>query len=221
MNSVDSPTTTGPGNPSKRLAILRAGLEVFARDGFARASVEKVADVAAVSTRTVYNHFTDKAGLFAAVVSFSSAAVSEIHIGEIEKHLGSISSRADVEPALLTYGLSMNSSVPPNAPHWRLITQLQADADHVSPELLESWRNSGPLRTRRQMALHLSDLARRGFLDLDDPDIAASHLAALINVSRSDIIDPDPSDERLEDRMRKAITTFLHGYATTAAPDED
>ena len=41
------------------------------------------------------------------------------------------------------------------------------------------------------------------------------------NVSRSDIIDPDPSDERLEDRMRKAITTFLHGYATTAAPDED
>ncbi|MCM1013346.1 TetR/AcrR family transcriptional regulator [Brevibacterium sp. XM4083] len=213
MNSVDHRSATASGIPPKRLAILRAGLEVFARDGFARTSVEKVAEVAAVSTRTVYNHFTDKAGLFAAVVEFSSAAVSEIHIGEIEKHLGTIGSRTEVEPALVSYGLSMHSSVPPNAPHWRLVTQLQAETEHISSELLESWRRSGPLRTRRQIALHLSDLARRGYLELDDPDIAAAHLAALINASRSDILDPDPSAERLEELMRSAIGTFLHGYA--------
>ena len=45
----------------KRRAIIDGALAVFARDGYTRASIDAISAEAGVSTRTVYNHFTDKA----------------------------------------------------------------------------------------------------------------------------------------------------------------
>jgi TetR/AcrR family transcriptional regulator, mexJK operon transcriptional repressor len=59
---------------AKHAAILNAATEVFLREGYARASVDAVADVAGVGKQTVYGHFGDKQQLFLAVVEHAHAA---------------------------------------------------------------------------------------------------------------------------------------------------
>jgi len=63
--------------PDKRRAILRGALNVFAHDGYTRASIDAVAAEAGVSTRTIYNHFSDKAELFQTVIHESAAQVAD------------------------------------------------------------------------------------------------------------------------------------------------
>lgn len=56
----------------KHLAMLEAALEEFARAGFHGASIRAIADIAGLSTRTLYNRYPDKATLFAACLEMSS-----------------------------------------------------------------------------------------------------------------------------------------------------
>lgn len=53
---------------AKRAAILAGATEVFRTEGFDNASMDRIAEVAKVSKRTVYNHFGSKDALFTAVV---------------------------------------------------------------------------------------------------------------------------------------------------------
>ncbi len=50
-----------------RAALVRAGRRVFAKRGFADASLGEIAKAARVTTGAVYHHFADKAALFRAV----------------------------------------------------------------------------------------------------------------------------------------------------------
>lgn len=66
----------------KRSEILQAALEVFAEEGFDNASMDRVAERAGASKRTVYNHFPSKEVLFQAVFARFVAqqqALKEIH----------------------------------------------------------------------------------------------------------------------------------------------
>jgi len=53
----------------KRDAILAGAVKVFTQKGFASASMDRIAEVAGVSKRTVYNHFPSKEILFQAIVA--------------------------------------------------------------------------------------------------------------------------------------------------------
>ncbi|MEM1168982.1 MAG: TetR/AcrR family transcriptional regulator [Cyanobacteria bacterium P01_H01_bin.35] len=48
--------------------ILRGAIPEFLKNGYTRTSMDKVAKAAGVSKQTLYSHFTDKEGLFAALV---------------------------------------------------------------------------------------------------------------------------------------------------------
>lgn len=52
----------------KRATILDAAVTEFRATGFDNTSMDRIAEVAAVSKRTVYNHFSSKEGLFEAMV---------------------------------------------------------------------------------------------------------------------------------------------------------
>src|ERR1700759_3340330 len=82
-------TRRRPGGRSaeKQEAMLRGGLAVFGRDGYTRAAVDAIAREAGVSTRTIYNHYADKAELFAAVIVASADRVAESQIGTIAQYL--------------------------------------------------------------------------------------------------------------------------------------
>ena len=52
----------------KRQAILEGAVKVFIESGYDVSSMDRIAEVAGVSKRTVYNHFQSKESLFQAVV---------------------------------------------------------------------------------------------------------------------------------------------------------
>jgi len=65
----------------KRLAILEAAADQFRSHGFEATSMDKIAAIAGVSKRTVYNHFPSKDELFAETLVqlfHSSAALLEL-----------------------------------------------------------------------------------------------------------------------------------------------
>ncbi|MEM9090140.1 MAG: TetR/AcrR family transcriptional regulator [Cyanobacteria bacterium P01_F01_bin.53] len=53
---------------AKTAAILDGAMQEFLANGYAAASMDRVAQAAGVSKATVYSHFQDKAGLFGALV---------------------------------------------------------------------------------------------------------------------------------------------------------
>ncbi|TPV93010.1 MAG: TetR/AcrR family transcriptional regulator [Myxococcales bacterium FL481] len=52
----------------KRESILDAAVEAFVREGYENASMDRIAELADASKRTVYNHFASKQELFNAVI---------------------------------------------------------------------------------------------------------------------------------------------------------
>ncbi len=58
-----------PPIEKKRAQILEAAVEEFQQRGFVGASMDRIAELANVSKRTVYNHFESKEALFNAIVS--------------------------------------------------------------------------------------------------------------------------------------------------------
>lgn len=70
MSEGVSPPAATPARLTdrKRAAILDAAVEEFATSGFDTTSMDRIAERAGVSKRTVYNHFQSKDALFEAIV---------------------------------------------------------------------------------------------------------------------------------------------------------
>jgi AcrR family transcriptional regulator len=62
---------------ARRREILAAAKSVFFRQGYHLASLDQVAQAAAVTRRTVYDHFGSKEALFAEVIAFASGQFVE------------------------------------------------------------------------------------------------------------------------------------------------
>jgi len=72
---TDSPRTAGQA--ARRLAILDAAKAVFFDEGYQLASMDRIAERAGTTKRTVYGYFPNKEALFAAVVEKGCAHVVE------------------------------------------------------------------------------------------------------------------------------------------------
>src|SRR5688572_415169 len=66
--ALTHPVAGQRGPVSKRSLILDTASRVFAREGFAGASIDMIAAEAGISRQTVYNQIGDKEKVFAAVV---------------------------------------------------------------------------------------------------------------------------------------------------------
>jgi AcrR family transcriptional regulator len=216
--SAGRPGTAGrrpAGQPDKRRAIVAGALTLFARDGYTRASLDAIAAEAGVSNRTIYNHFTDKAELFRTVVQESTRRTADTMIDLVDRHLGRV---VDLEQDLTDFGLAwlgvLSSGL---APHFALVRQVRAEAEHIPPAVLDLWRETGPLRTRHALAERLGALAARDDLEIDDPLRAAGHLMLLVSADNF----TDPADRADPAACRAMVTAgvraFLHGYAPRAA----
>ena len=120
-------TRRRPGGRSveKREAMLRGGLAVFAREGYSRAAIDAIAREAGVSTRTIYNHYADKAELFAAVIVASATRVAEAQIAVLAKHLDG------PDPDLAELARAWATPAPEFADHFALVRQVRAEVLHV------------------------------------------------------------------------------------------
>lgn len=194
----------------KQRDLLDGALRVFARDGYSRASIDALADAAGVSTRTIYNHYADKAGLFRAVILDSATRVAEHEIALADRLLGRI---ADLEQDLIAFGTAWSTPDPATADHFALVRQIHADSAHIDTDTLTAWQEAGPLRVRRALAAHLRTRANVGLLRIDDDNVAALHLIELTAASVAAA--PETSPKHL---VRAGVTAFLAAYENRNTP---
>jgi len=198
------------GLADKRRSILAGALTVFARDGYSRASIDAIAAQAEVSTRTIYNHFGDKAGLFQAVIQESAARAAEAQIAIIDRHLGKI---VDLEADLIEFGEALTSPMSAeHAEHFALVRQINAEAGHIPQAAIDAWQETGPLRVRRALAARLREIAARGLLRIDDAELAALHLMLLISTANPSYPGAPVSDEEITRMVTAGVRAFLHGH---------
>lgn len=194
----------------KQRAVLDSALTIFARDGYTRASIDAIAADAEVSTRTIYNYFQDKAGLFHAVILMSAARFAEAQIAIIDRYLRKVT---DVEADLIAFGEAWVTPIPEYADHVALVRQINAEAGHIPQGTIDAWQEMGPLRVRRELARHLQQLADRGLLRVEAPERAALHFSLLISTLNPSYRGDDPrnNDEQAE-VVAAGVRVFLYGY---------
>ncbi|MFG1683275.1 TetR/AcrR family transcriptional regulator [Nonomuraea sp. NPDC049269] len=199
------------GSPVRRAAIMRAALEAFLQEGFARTSVDTIATKAGVSKRTIYDYYQDKEQLFLSVIQ-EAGATRNAEFGDLlDRTLGQVH---DLEAALLAFGREFAHAVV-RCPERSAITRLMiAEAVHF-PELLDAWRPVGP--AQRELAARLARLGEQGLLDVPDPVVAAEHLEVLVAgvLSNRSLFGAAPLGEgEIERVVIDGVKAFLRAYRT-------
>lgn len=210
MATEETTTRRRRGLPDKRRAILAGALTVFARDGYTRASIDAISAAAGVSTRTIYNHFDDKARLFQTVIRTSATGVAEAQIAIIDRHLGKVT---DLETDLIELGRALATPMTGYADHFALVPQIDAEAGHIPQAALDAWREAGPRRVLLELAGRMRQLAGRGLLRVDEPDRAATHFMLLVQgaVPFHHGVGATREDEVTE-VVTAGVRAFLYGY---------
>lgn len=199
------------GLADKRRAILAGALTVFARDGYSRASIDAIAAEAAVSTRTIYNHFGDKAELFHVLITESATRVADAQIAIIDRYLHKVT---DLEADLVEFAQVWATPVPDHADHFALIRHINADAGHIPQDAIDAWLQAGPLRVRRALARRMNQLAGQGLLRVDDPEWAAIHFVRLVTGGNRVLRSSPLTQQEITEMVTTGVHAFLHGYAS-------
>ena len=211
MDLGESTTRPRRGWTDKREAIGRGARVVFARDGYARASIDAIAQEAGVSTRTIYNHFGDKETLFTSVLADSSAQVRETLVARTRQHLDF---PTDLEASLTAVAHAWVATMEEFAEHFALIRLITSEANHFPPQAREAWQNTGPQAARAELARHFDLLIQRGLLAGDDPHRAAVHFhllafAEIMERSQQGAAALDSAE--VDSIITAGIRTFLYG----------
>lgn len=159
----------------KRRAILEAATEVFLQHGYIGASMDEVAAKAAVSKQTVYKQFADKEHLFAEIIVGRTGALGD----RLAAVYATLDDATDVRLALRDVGgqLLQSLSLPDVLQLRRLVI---AEADRF-PDVSGTWWERAFHPSLVLLGEALQRMAGRGLLrELDDPTLAAYHLAGLV-----------------------------------------
>lgn len=195
---------------AKRLSIIDAAACVFCREGFAGANIDLIAAEAGVSRQTVYNHHGDKENLLVAVVR---EITERINAGIFDTLATFPDKPVDLEADLIAFAVRLNRNCLCNRDGKFLRKLLQTEGERY-PELFAGWRDQGPAKTWAALAARFARLALAGWLDLDDPDVAARQFLALVNadLQMALIFGDSLSAEQLEAAATNAVRCFLRAY---------
>jgi len=202
----------GPG--SNRARIIDAASRVFAREGFAGAGIDLIATEAGVARQTVYNQIGDKEKVFAAVVEDTTERAN----AGLFAALATFPERpGNLEGELVAFARRLASTCLCDRRAAALHKLVETEG-HRYPELFETWRERGPGRVWAAVSARLSRLARDGLLDIDDPDLAARQLIALVNMDLRGpaMMGHKPTEAEVEAAMCAAVRMFLRAYGRDA-----
>lgn len=210
-----APDTSAPrGHAAKRVSILEAATTVFCREGFAGANIDMIAAEAGVSRQTIYNHHGDKEKLFVAVIR----ALTERTNAGIFTTLATFPDHPDdLEAELVEFAVRLNSNCICNGDGKFLRKLIEAEGQRY-PELFAVWREDGPGKVWTALAARFARLAYAGYLDIDDPDVAARQFLALINADLhvSMVLGDKIGKDRVASAAGNAVRTFLRAYGKPA-----
>ncbi|WP_433825825.1 TetR/AcrR family transcriptional regulator [Actinoplanes sp. CA-015351] len=212
MGTANEATRPRRGWADKREAIGRGARIVFARDGYARASIDAIALEAGVSTRTIYNHFGDKETLFTSVVTESSARVRDVLVARTRQCLDS---PADLEASLIAVAQAWMATMEEFSEHFALIRVITTEANHFPSQAREAWQHTGPEAARAELARHFDLLTRQRLLAGQDPHRMAIHFHLL---AFAEIMERSQQGAAVLDKaeistiITAGIRTFLRGH---------
>ncbi|WP_298872506.1 TetR/AcrR family transcriptional regulator [uncultured Bradyrhizobium sp.] len=197
-SSTDQRTRREEYAEATRQALLAAGQDMFAREGYQAAGIEAISRAARVTRGAFYHHFDDKKALFdAVVVSLQSEAAARVQ--EISK------GKAKLWDRLYT-GIDAYLDVSIEPAYARIVVQ-------EAPVVLGSARFA-EIEEKYPMALlkaTLKVLKREGELIFDDIDLLGRMLDAII--CELSIMLPASADPRkTRARGRKIIEGMLDSF---------
>ena len=197
-----------PGRPSdtaKRESILDAAARSFFEEGFAATSIEQVAEDAGVSKVTIYNHFGDKRGLFAASVECECEKMRG-HFSIEATPAGSIRERLTVIARAMFEFLSRPEMI-------QFERRIAAETVH-DPAVGEAFLEAGPWRMKAAFSAFLAHAAEQGELEIDDPQLAAEQFVSMAKgmgdlERRFGVLPTEAENTR---RIDGAVDVFLKAY---------
>jgi TetR/AcrR family transcriptional regulator, mexJK operon transcriptional repressor len=201
----------------KRQAIAAAALTLFARDGYARTSVDAIAAEAGVSKRTVYSHYGDKENLFLQVMQETFLGMRD-HFAEV--FWRTMSDVTDVEKSLVN-GLREVVAEVSHTPERAILLRLMMSELPHFPSLLDMWRGRA---VQPILAELVTRLTASGLLSTDDPGLAADHLSALTlgQINNRSLMGTIPlTDAQIDQIITSGVHVFLCAYGPDGADGPD
>ena len=195
-----------PRGERRRAQILDAAKAVFVEHGYANASLDEVMRLSGGSRATLYRHFGDKDGLFAAIIERISA--------EMVAPLLTFAPDQDPETVLLAFGRAFMSALmePTGLALYRVLI---GEAEQF-PGLARAVYRAGPLVAVEQLALHMRRWKAEKRITVDSPDLAARQFLEMIKGDlhfRALLRLASPSELEIDACVRSAVEVFLDGIS--------
>jgi len=214
MNFAACPLPSDCQESSCVNCVLDIATRLFLEDGYTLVSVAQVAQGARVSTRTIYKHFTNKAGLWTAVVTRlmrdMNAAIAGTHVDV-----------ADPRQALTALGefILARACAPDVASLFRIVAN---DARRF-PDLAARIRGDTKVQLENAVAHYLRNQIRRGTLRIADPACAAALFVQMVCAELRECLLFGSLKEitKLDHKLHLALVVdiFLNGAVRRDAPD--
>lgn len=199
----------------KRAAVIEAATEEFLAYGFSGTSMDRIAEAANVSKRTVYDHFPSKEGLFQAIIDEILQRVDEVPAHEY-------SDKDDLGEQLLRIGTTFAETITSRA--FMKLSRVVVSRFIQSPEWAQSTLKAHA-RLRQDMIAFFSAGKKAGRLRVDDPEKAAAQFCGLIKEIAywPELTGgPRPATSRVRSvAVRDAVALFLDHYATSSCSKAD
>lgn len=197
---------------SRRQAIMDIAREIFLGGGYASTSMSAIAARLGGSKGTLYNYFTSKEALFAAVIRDHCETNQAATFDGLQPGRGDVASVLQglgeryVELVLSDASITINRVVIAEAVRF--------------PELGRTLYEAGPQRGAARLAAYLQSEMDAGRLRKGDAKAAADQLAelSLAGLYRRRLlnISPQPSAEDIRTSVARALETFLVVYGVGA-----
>lgn len=153
----------------KMQAILDGALAVFMVQGYAAASMDRIAAAAGVSKSTLYSNFQDKEGLFLALIQDLTAASRQ----RVFALLSQADLQAPPQEVLHQIATLMLDGFDKNQPLLTLMRLVIGESDRF-PEVAKSFVREIQKPMLEQLTLYLTAQTQ---LNLPDPEVAARMFA--------------------------------------------
>lgn len=168
----NAPAKKRAGRLASGGVIMEAATTVFLRNGYSGTSMDEIAALAGVSKQTIYTHFADKERLFRELVLLNTQRV-DTFVDTLTVLEGSHDLEKDLRDLARRY---IAVVIQPQVIRLRRLVIAEAGR---FPELGRLYYERVPERTLTTLASQFHNLAERGLMRIDDPELAANHFAAL------------------------------------------
>jgi TetR/AcrR family transcriptional regulator, regulator of autoinduction and epiphytic fitness len=190
----------------KRQAILDAAVKHFLAGGYERTTLELVAKEAAVSTATVYKHFSTKRDLFGGIMA---------RVWEAKVNAADLSTE-DADPVATLTAIGQEYARLLREPQIEALTRVIIAEAPRFPELGEELYRRGKEPYLQQLHVYLQREIDQQRYHISDIPLAARQFLGMINDvifwPRFLVMGLEISDTEVEAIVTEAVKTFLARY---------